>query len=94
LTQYDKYPLLYGVENCEIYPPQPYGGKGPVPAVDGSMPAPTQQDIEAARRQCQMQADADRKQHKINDFKDTFGFLFIGSLLFSIHFYLARKHSK
>lgn len=90
LTQYDVYPPRYGYDNCE----SGYGSKAPYAAPlqpEASMGA------EQAQRQkelCLMQVELDRKQHKLDDVKNSVLFTSIGIILFLIHFPQARKQSK
>ncbi|MBI2022220.1 hypothetical protein HYS93_05085, partial [Candidatus Daviesbacteria bacterium] len=100
-TQYDKYPLRWGsVSTCDyldggvdykVYPPM----------VDTSFPVgpdrqstPSAQEIEKQKQLCLKNEEADRKQHKVDDLRNTFAFSIIGLILFLIHFPQARKMSK
>lgn len=90
-TQYDKYPLRYGpAQDCE-------NGFGyPVPmkvSPIGIESTPSAKDLEKQKQTCLKQQELDRKQHKIDDLKNTLTFALVGVLLFSIHFPLARKQS-
>lgn len=93
-TQYDKYPLRYGPGgDCEAgfdYP-RPYKV---MPAPGSPVEStPSAEEIEKQKQLCIKQQELDRKQHKIEDIRNTLAFTIIGTLLFSIHFPLARKQS-
>jgi len=91
ITQYDKYPLRYPQGSCEGYPYK----FGPYPAMDvRGMPAtPSAQESEIQKQDCLKQEDALSKQQKIDDLKNALTFTLVGSILFLIHFPLARKQS-
>ena len=91
-TQYDKYPLRYAQGDCEggIGYPMPYKIMSP----DGREATPSAQDLEKQKQVCLKQQEQDRKQHKIEDMRNAVTFTFVGLVLFSIHFPLARKQSK
>ena len=92
VTQYDKYPLRYPQGSCESYPYK----FGPYPAMDVREVSATSsaQELEKQKQDCLKQEDAQSKQQKINDLKNAITFTLIGSILFLIHFPLARKQSK
>lgn len=92
ITQYDKYPLRYPQGNCENYPYK----FGPYPAIDvRGMPAtPSAQELEQQKQACLKQDMALSKQQKIDDLKNAITFTLVGSVLFLIHFPLARKQTK
>lgn len=94
-TQYDKYPTRYNMPgDCESVP---YKYGGPVPAtvdVRGMSATPSAQELEKQKQACLKQDELDRKQHKIDDMKNTITFTLVGAVLFLIHFPLARKQSK
>ena len=50
-------------------------------------------DIKRQRQLCLNQQEEDRKQHKIDDLKNSITFTLVGLILFAIHFPLARKQS-
>lgn len=91
-TQYDKYPLRFSQGSCEGYPYK----FGPYPAMDvRGMPAtPSAQELEKQKQDCLKQEDALSKQQKIDDLKNAITFTLVGTILFLIHFPLARKQSK
>lgn len=93
ITQYDKYPLRYSQGSCEMYPSK-YGG-GPYPAVDARGVAATAsaEEVEKQKQVCIAAEEAERKQHKLDDIKNSVMFTLVGIILFSIHFPLARKQS-
>lgn len=96
LTQYDKYPLRYGMENCEVDSPQSYV-KGPyaTPVTDqGQIATMSADERQVLKKRCEDQADYDRKQHKLDDIKNSLVATFVGLVLFLIHFPQARKMSK
>lgn len=91
LTQYDQYPLRYGLENCEYRPLV----KGPYPVDIPTTPASmSAQEKEEAKRVCLEQVEAERKQQKLEDIKNSAVFALVGVVLFLIHFPQARKLSK
>lgn len=93
-TFYDKYPLRYGPGgDCDggFGYPAPYKV---MPLNDGAESSPSAKDIEKQKQLCVKQQEADRKQHKIDDIKHAVTFTLVGTVLFSIHFPLARKQSK
>lgn len=91
-TQYDKYPLRYPQGSCEGYPYK----FGPYPAMDvrGMSATPSAQELEKQKQDCLKQENALSKQQKIDDLKNAITFSLVGSILFLIHFPLARKQSK
>lgn len=97
-TQFEKYPLRYGgVSNCEYAVDGSYP-RGPVPAVKmmppGGESTPSAEEIQRAKEQCLKNEEADRKQHKVDDLKNSITFTLVGIVLFLIHFPQARKQSK
>jgi hypothetical protein len=94
LTQYDNYPLRYGLENCDDR--YPYFKGGPVPAID-SAAAPASlsaQEREQLKQQCITQTEFERKQHKLDDIKNSGISTLVGIVLFALHFPTARRLSK
>ncbi len=90
-TQYDKYPLRYPQGNCEIYPYK----YGPYPAMEVARPStPSAKELAQSQKSCLAQEELERKQHKVEDIKNTVTFTLVGIILFSIHFPLARRQSK
>lgn len=92
ITQYEKYPLRYPQGSCENYPYK----FGPYPAMDmrGFPATPSAEELEKQKQECLKQEDALSKQQKIDDLKNAITFSLVGSILFLIHFPLARKQSK
>lgn len=92
ITQYEKYPLRYPQGNCEDYPYK----FGPYPVMDmkGIPATPSADELEKQKQACLKQEDALSKQQKIDDLKNAITFSLVGSVLFLIHFPLARKQSK
>ncbi len=84
VTQYEKYPLRYPQGNCEGYPYK----FGPSPA------SPSATELEKQKQDCLKQENALSKQQKIDDLKNAITFSLVGTILFIIHFPLARKQSK
>ncbi|OGE32248.1 hypothetical protein A3C59_04555 [Candidatus Daviesbacteria bacterium RIFCSPHIGHO2_02_FULL_36_13] len=92
-TQYDKYPLRYPQADCEnsVYP---YAKPITLDDVNGATrSAQDILDIKRQRQLCLNQQEEDRKQHKIDDLKNSITFTLVGLILFAIHFPLARKQS-
>ncbi len=100
VTQYEKYPLRYGAENCEDAPLDYHGAMGPVVAkpmerVETNVAAsPSAQERQKMIEICKKNAEYERKQHKIEDVKNAIAFPIVGGILFAIHFPLARRMSK
>ncbi|MBI2599570.1 hypothetical protein HYW43_01465 [Candidatus Daviesbacteria bacterium] len=91
-TQYDKYPTRYGsIQDCSTYP-MPY--KVAMPVDRGEIATPSAEEQKQQRQRCEQQIEADRKQHRIEDIKNTVTFTLVGVILFSVHFPLARKNSQ
>ena len=92
ITQYDKYPLRYPQGSCEVSPYK----FGPYPAMDvrGIPATPSAQEMEKQKNLCLEQEEALSKQQKIDDLKNAITFSLVGTVLFLIHFPLARKQSK
>ncbi|MBI4038493.1 hypothetical protein HY384_00895 [Candidatus Daviesbacteria bacterium] len=93
-TQYEKYPLRYepGID-CEsgFGYPVPYKIMPPDVREEATISA---QDLEKQTKNCLRQQELERRQHKVDDFKDAITFSLVGVVLFSIHFPLARKQSR
>lgn len=93
-TLYDKYPLRYGSPgNCESYPYK-FGPFPAAPGMDGKVATSSASELEKQKQDCLKQEDAQSKQQKIDDLKNAITFTLVGSVLFLIHFPLARKQSK
>lgn len=95
LTQYDQYPLRFGTVNCETnpysrgaYPLYPVSEDGKIPA---SMSA---EEKENAKVVCREDVEAERKQNKLEDIKNSVTSTLVGIVLFLIHFPTAKKMSK
>ena len=91
ISQYEKYPLKYPQGNCENYP---YKFGGPYPMAPGTVATPSAAELEKQKQDCLKQEDALSKQQKIDDLKNAITFSLVGTILFLIHFPLARKQSK
>ena len=89
-TQYEKYPLRYPQGSCEGYPYK----FGPSPMAPGIVATPSATELEKQKQDCLKQEDALSKQQKIDDLKNAITFSLVGTILFLIHFPLARKPSK
>jgi hypothetical protein len=95
LTQFDKYPLRYGSENCDNYPFS-YNSSFAAPAKilpDGRESTPSAQELEKQQKVCRDSAEMERKQHRVEDIKNAIAFPLVGLLLFLIHFPQAKKRS-
>ncbi|MBI2017530.1 hypothetical protein HYS92_00620 [Candidatus Daviesbacteria bacterium] len=94
-TQYDKYPPKYGppVVDCEEGGYFKYGAPRPL-TLDGVSATPSAEESKKLKEQCEKQLELDRKQHLIDDLKNALTFSLVGTVLFLIHFPLARKQSK
>lgn len=80
-TQYSQYPLGYGVESrCEGTLPPPKGVVQPM-----NLPA---------TNNCYQELDQERQQLKTQDLEKALSFTIVGLIVFSIHFYFARKQSR
>lgn len=91
ITQYDKYPIRYPQGSCEGYPYK-YGAY-PMD-IRGEVATPSAKEQERQKQLCLEQEEMERKQHKIDDIKNSITFTLVGLVLFVIHFPLARKQSK
>ena len=89
-TQYEKYPLHYPQGSCEGYPYK----FGPYPAMETREATPSADELEKQKQDCLKQENALSKQQKIDDLKNSITFTLIGTVLFLIHFPLARKQSR
>ncbi|MBI2334566.1 hypothetical protein HYU96_02080 [Candidatus Daviesbacteria bacterium] len=99
ITQYEKYPLRFPQGSCESYPFK----FGPYPVIERGVPAtpsatlgtgPSAGEMEEQKKACIKQEDELSKKQKIDDLRNSITFTFIGTVLFLIHFPLARKQSK
>ncbi|MDP3732971.1 MAG: hypothetical protein Q8Q91_00370 [Candidatus Daviesbacteria bacterium] len=90
ITQYEKYPLRFPQGSCESYPFK----FGPYPAMEGRIATPSAEETEHQKQLCLKQENALSKQQKIDDMKNAITFTLVGTILFLIHFPLARKQSK
>lgn len=91
-TLYDKYPLRYPQADCENMA-YPYGPK-PIPMEIDKISTPSAKDLEKQKNICIKQQEEDRKQHKVDDLKNSITYTLVGAILFLIHFPLARKQSR
>jgi len=92
-SQYDEYPLRYLGEDCENFG---YPFKGPYPA---EIAQDSQASVSAEERlrltdSCKRRVEAERKQYKLEDIRNSIVFTLVGSILFLIHFPQARKLSR
>ena len=81
VTSYDKYPLRYGAESRCDYMPKA------VP-IEGS--SDMQSDTNA-KEDCLKSVEKERETTKADDLEKSLAFTIIGFLVFSTHFYFARK---
>lgn len=91
LTQYDNYPPRYGYNNCDSGYPLVKAPYAPLISPEASVSA---EQLERQRELCLTQIELDRKEHKLNDIKNSILFTSIGIILFLIHFPQARRQSK
>ena len=100
LTQYDKYPLKYGmIDECNYPMPMAVKGMmGQIPQVasnsgsaSGSLPLNNPRKYQ---RSCEVRIELQRKEHRIEDIKNALTFTLIGVALFLFHFPQARKQSR
>ena len=87
ITQFEKYPLLYGEDRCTIVPAPVSGPDMKQLPIDATASAQQKSD-------CLAQLEMERKQRKVNDLKNAIAFPLLGIILFSIHFPIALKRSK
>lgn len=88
---YDSYPLRYGPSTgCDSYP-APYKVISPYAETKAT---PSAQEVEKQKRDCEKFQEIDRREHRINDIKNTLTFTLVGIILFLIHFPQAKKYSK
>ena len=81
ITAYDKYPLRYNAESqCStMYKPMP---------VDGQKDLRSDKEI---KDECLQGLEKERMNIKIDDLEKSIAFTTIGLLIFSTHFYFARR---
>lgn len=89
---YEKYPLRYFGEDCE-YDPYRYQPKGPYPAEITPNSTPSAEEREEAKRICEKRAGDERLRIKVDDIKNALTFTIVGTVLFLIHFPIARRLS-
>ena len=83
ITQFANYPLGYNpIERCQI--PQSIPDKGTTQPVISTV----------SKDDCLKEVDQERQLLKTQDLEKALSFTIIGGLVFSIHFYFARKQSK
>lgn len=89
ITQYKDYPLRYQ-QDCEsIYPSVKLMVPGyPIPATQSAF------EMEQQKELCQRNLDKLRKQQKLDDLRNSITFTAVGTILFLIHFPIARRQSK
>jgi hypothetical protein len=94
VTQYDNYPLRYQETDCDVNPYQ-FGGPTPYKPNGEPTPAsPSAENVSAQVASCKKQQALLRKQQQFDDLRSSIVFTGAGLVLFIIHFYMARKHSK
>lgn len=91
ITQYKEYPLRYQ-QDCEnIYPASvkivPPSVGYPFPATQSAA------EVDVQRQVCQRNVEKQRKQQMLDDLKNSITFSLVGSILFLIHFPIARRQS-
>lgn len=91
-TQYDKYPLRYGpVGDCQTLGfPYPVKMVQPLETKEST---PSAEDLKKQKEICEKQQESERKQHKVDDIRNSVTFTLIGLILFLIHFPQAKKYS-
>ncbi|EKD90727.1 MAG: hypothetical protein ACD_30C00097G0006 [uncultured bacterium] len=94
LTQYDQYPLKYGIANCEYGSANTRLGPYPVLEEGKTSASMSAEEKEVAKRACLEQVEAERKQNKLEDIKNSVTATLVGIVLFLIHFPTAKKMSK
>jgi len=83
ITQFSNYPLGYNpIDRCQT--PQPVPAKGTTEPVISTV----------SKEDCLKEVDQERQLLKTQDLEKAVSFTIIGSIVFSIHFYFARKQSK
>ncbi len=92
-TMFEQYPLRYGVANCEGKYPS-YNGVYPVMDSGTKEATISAEDREELRKQCVVQSEYDRKQHRLEDIRDSVVSTLVGVVLFLLHFPQAKKLSK
>ena len=94
-TQFDKYPLRYGVQNCD-YLSNKYlrDPMGPYPANIAPEASISAEEMAEQQKVCEEQQELDRVQHRVDYLRDSITFLTVGIILFLIHFPRAIKMSK
>ena len=92
VTQYGEYPLRYQGATCERYPYKFIDG--PTPAIAPSPATPSAKELDEQKKICEEQQAMERKQHELDDLRNSITFSAVGLILFLIHFSLAGKISK
>lgn len=89
---YEKYPLKFISEDCENFG---YPYRGPVPAeIDKQAQASlSAEERDRLVKSCERRVEEERKLHRIEDIRNSVVFTLVGTVLFVIHFRLARKNS-
>ncbi|MBI2022411.1 hypothetical protein HYS97_00985 [Candidatus Daviesbacteria bacterium] len=93
-TVYDKYPLMYGAEDCENYGTSFY--KGPYPMMEPGREEATlsAEEQDRLKKSCEQRVELERKQRQVEDIRNALVFTSVGLILFLIHFPQAKKYSK
>lgn len=84
ITSYDKYPLRYGAESRCDYMPRA------VP-IEGAKETEETKGTEDAKENCLKSLEKERENTKADDLEKSIAFTVIGFLVFSTHFYFARR---
>lgn len=86
ITAYDKYPLRYGGEESRCF----YMPRAILP--EGAVQEESNLDVERKQKaECLKSIEVERKNTKASDLEKSITFTGIGILVFSTHFYFARK---
>lgn len=96
-TRYEKYPPRFGwgpYSSCDAPYDVAYGPPYPAKLIQTANSSPSAEEWQRAKEICLKNEEAERKQHKIDDLRNSITFTLVGLVLFSIHFPLARKQSK
>lgn len=90
ITQYDKYPLQYGNEDCTYL-----SQSAPPKAVVGtdSLASLSAEEQKLQKAACEQRVELERKQHKVNNIKDAIFFTLVGIILLALHFPVAIRRS-
>lgn len=84
ITSYDKYPLRYGAESRCDYMPRAV-------SIEGTKETEETKGTDDAKEDCLKSLEKERETIKADDLEKSLAFTIIGLLVFSTHFYFARK---